>query len=96
MKITVRPFLTLRPAMQNLLKVEREVEDMTLRQLLDQLCAEFGDGLKNQVFDSKTQEISDMLKVMVNGRHYTTLPEKLDTRLKDNDEVALFPPVAGG
>ena len=96
MKITVKPFLTLRPLMKNLIRIERDVDDMTLRELLDRLCEEFGDDLKNQVFDPKTQDISDMLKVLVNGRHYSTLPDKLETRLKDNDEVALFPPVAGG
>ena len=96
MKITVKPFLTLRPAMKNLTRIEREVDNMTLRDLLDRLCEEFGDELKNHMFDPKTQGISDMLKVLVNGHHYTTLPNKLDTILRDNDEVALFPPVAGG
>jgi len=96
MIITVKPFLTLRPVMRNLAKIELEVDDMTLRGLLDRLCEEFGDDLKNQVFDTKSEKISDMLKVLVNGRHYTTLPEKLETYLKTGDEIALFPPLAGG
>ena len=96
MRITIRPFLTLRPAMRNLTRIEWEVDNLTLRQMLDRLCDEFGDDLKDQVFDPKTQDISDMLKVLVNGHHYTTLPDRLETRLQDNDEVALFPPVAGG
>ncbi|MEN8245299.1 MAG: MoaD family protein [Thermodesulfobacteriota bacterium] len=96
MKITVKPFLTLRPVMRNLTRIEWEVDDITLRGLLDRLCEEFGGELKNQVFDPKTQKISDMLKVLINGRHYTTLSGKLETPLKDGDEVALFPPVAGG
>jgi sulfur-carrier protein len=96
MKITVKPFLTLRPVMRNLTKIELEVDDITLRELLDRLCEEFGGDLKNQVFDPKTQNISVMLKVLVNGRHYTTLADKLETLLQDDDEIALFPPVAGG
>ncbi|MCG6911682.1 MAG: MoaD/ThiS family protein [Deltaproteobacteria bacterium] len=96
MKITVKPFLTLRKVMGNLTKIELEIDDLTLRELLEGLCEEFGDHLKNQVFDPKTKKISNMLKVLVNGRHYTTLPHKLETHLCNNDEVALFPPVAGG
>ena len=96
MKITVRPFLTLRPVMRNRARIEQDVDDMTLRELLDRLCEEFGDDLKNQVYDSETRAVSDMLKVLINGRHYSTLPNRLDTILRDNDEVALFPPVAGG
>jgi len=96
MKITIRPFLTLRPVMRNLDRIELEVDEITLRNLLDRLCEEFGGDLEAQVFDPKTQDISDMLKVLVNGRHYSTLDEKLETVLQDGDEISLFPPVAGG
>ena len=82
--------------MRNLTRIEWEVDNLTLRELLDRLCEEFGDDLKNQVFDPKTQKISDMLKVLVNGRHYTTLSDNLETNLHDGDEIALFPPLAGG
>lgn len=82
--------------MRNHKKIELEVDDLTLRELLDRLCEEFGDDLKKQVFDPKTHNVSNMLKVLVNGRHYTTMPDKLETSLQDDDEVALFPPVAGG
>jgi molybdopterin synthase sulfur carrier subunit len=96
MKIVVKSFLTFRQIMRGQARFEVEVDGITLRELLDQLCEEFGDDLKNQVFDPKTHKVSNMLKVLVNGRHYTTLPGKLETLLQDDDEVALFPPVAGG
>lgn len=96
MKITIKPFLTLRPAMKNLTRIDLEVDEITLRELLDRLCEEFGDDLSNQVFDRKTHKVSNMLKVLVNGRHYPTLADKLETLLQDGDEIALFPPVAGG
>ena len=96
MKITVKTYLTLRQIMRSQAKFEIDVAEMTLRELLDLLCEEFGEELKQQVFDRKTNEISQMLKVLVNGRHYTTLTDKLETRLQENDEIALFPPVAGG
>ena len=82
--------------MRNRAKFEMDVGDITLRELLDMLCKEFGNDLKSQVFDPKTNTVSNMLRVLVNGRHYTTLPGRLETYLQDGDEIALFPPVAGG
>lgn len=82
--------------MGNRAKYELDVGDITLRELLDMLCKEFGDDLKSQVFDPKTNKVSNMLRVLVNGRHYTTLAGKLEICLQDGDEIALFPPVVGG
>jgi molybdopterin synthase sulfur carrier subunit len=96
MKITVKSFLTLRRAMGNQAEFEMDVDSITLRDLLDLLCGKFGESLKQQIFDPKTNEISQLLRVLINGRHYTTLPDKMETQLQDNDEIALFPPVAGG
>ena len=82
--------------MRNQAKFEMDVDEITLKELLDLLCEEFGEELKQQIFIRKTSVVNEMLKVMVNGRHYTTLPGKLETRLKEKDEIALFPPIAGG
>ncbi len=96
MKIIVKSFLTLRQVMGNQAEFEMEIGDITIGQLLDQLCQRFGEGLAAQVFDRDTNEVSHLLRVLVNGRHYTTLPDHLNTKLKEGDEVALFPPVVGG
>jgi molybdopterin synthase sulfur carrier subunit len=96
MKITVKSFLTLRQVMGNQAKFEMEISDITIGELLDQLCQRFGEGLADQVFDRDTNEVSHLLRVLVNGRHYTTLTDRLNTKLEEGDEVALFPPVAGG
>ena len=96
MKITVKSFLTLREVMGGLAEFEMEINDISIGELLDQLCDRFGEGLAAQVFDGGTNKVSHLLRVLINGRHYTTLPEQLNTRLKDGDEVAIFPPVVGG
>jgi molybdopterin synthase sulfur carrier subunit len=96
MKITVKSFLTLRQVMGNQAEFEMQIGDITIGELLDQLCERFGEGLAAQVFDRDTDEVGHLLRVLVNGRHYTTLPDQLNTRLEDGDEVALFPPVVGG
>ena len=95
MKITVKSYLSLRQMMGNQAEFEMEINDITIDEPLDQLCDRFGEGLVAQVFDRDTNEVSHYLRVLVNGRHYTTLPDKLDTRLQNNDEIALFPPVVG-
>ena len=86
----------MRQVMGNRAEFEMEIGDITLGELLDQLCHIFGEGLTEQVFDRDTNKVSHLLRVLVNGCHYTTLPDKLDTQLQDSDEVALFPPLAGG
>ena len=96
MKITVKGYLTLRKAMGNHAMLEMEIERATLRGLLGDLSGRFGEGFKDLMFDPKTNEVNDHIRVLVNGRHYNYLPEKLDTQLEEGDEVSLFPPVAGG
>jgi MoaD family protein len=96
MEVTIRSFLTLRQAILNQAELKMQVGSITLRELLDELCRQFGKNLADQMFDTETGELSRMLKILVNGRHYTTLPKKLETTLAPGDEVALFPPLAGG
>ena len=96
MKITVKSFLTLRQVMGNQAEFEMEIGDITIGDLLDQLCDRFGERLAALIFDRDRDAVSHLLRVLVNGRHYSTLPDRLNTKLKEGDEVALFPPVAGG
>ena len=96
MKITVKSFLTLREVMGDQAKFEMEIGDITIGELLDHLVDRFGEGLAAQIFNRNTNEVRRLLRVLVNGRHYTTLPDRLNTKLKEGDEVALFPPVVGG
>jgi MoaD family protein len=96
MKIRVKAFLTLRQALGNRGSLEMETGEITIRELLTVLCRDHGEGLEKMIFDPCANMLSSYTKVLVNGRHYSTLPDKLDTRLKEGDEVALFPPLAGG
>lgn len=96
MKIRVKSFLTLRQVMGNRPTIEIEVEKITIMGLLEKLSAKFGENFTHMIFDPETKELGQHIAVLVNGRHYSHLPDRLDTELKEGDEVAIFPPIAGG
>jgi len=72
------------------LVVERQA---TVGDLLDALCLHHP-LLRDELF-GPGEEMRDYVLVMVN-RKLVQLPEGLQAGLKDRDEVAVFPPVAGG
>ena len=96
MKIKVKGYFTLKKAMDNKTVVEIGVENASLRDVLDNLSSRFGAGFSDLIFDSKTKEVKHHIAILVNGRHFTFLPKRLATELKEGDEVAIFPQIAGG
>jgi MoaD family protein len=66
-----------------------------LRGLLEQLAQEGGEALAASLLASDGRPLRGV-SVLVNGRHYTQAEMGLDAPLHDGDEVAIFPPVAGG
>jgi len=97
MTIKVKSYLNVEKMLGSLNAVAVDDNDaVTLRKLLDHLTLRFGKELADEIFVPDTGEIVDHLMLLVNGRNYRVLAEGLDTRLKDGDEVTLFPPAAGG
>jgi molybdopterin synthase sulfur carrier subunit len=91
--IRVKGYLTFRK-----LVGDRSVDvgaEETLLTLLETLTVEIGDPFRHQVFAGQGG-LQERVAVLVNGRSYSCLPEGLETRLQDGDEVAIFPPVMGG
>ena len=70
------------------------IEGLTLRQLLLQLTTRFPQ-LQTELFDDKG-DLLGRVNIFVNGRNASFLAEKLDTRLRPEDAVGIFPPVGGG
>jgi molybdopterin synthase sulfur carrier subunit len=66
---------------------------LTLRELLDKLCRKYGEKFSGKVLAG--DKLRDDIIIMVNGRHILHL-QGLETNLEENDEISIFPKVAGG
>lgn len=92
MRIKIRAFAGFREILGKEMMVEigsgSKVSD-----LINHLC-EIKPELSGALF-SDTGELRDYFMIMLNRRRLN-LPEDLKADLSDNDEVAIFPPVAGG
>ena len=96
MKVAVRGFLTLKKVMDAKASIEFEDDYLTVDGLLQELSVRYGKEFEKMLFDSETHALSRHIRILINGRHYTHLPDRLNTQLREGDEVCLFPPVAGG
>ena len=96
MQVTVRGYLTLRPIIGERVTVAITASGMSLGELIEYLSDQFGDELDRWIFVPGTREINRYCAILINGSHYTHLQNRLETQLQDGDEVALFPPIAGG
>jgi MoaD family protein len=93
MMVHVQGYLTFRARIG---KRQVRVEPGTrLRGLLEQLAQEGGDASAPALF-APDGGLLRGVSVLVNGHHSTQSEMGLDAPLHDGDEVAIFPPIAGG
>lgn len=91
--VHVRGYLTFRSIID---EGSRQLpEGGSLRALLADLAGEGQEPFTRQVFDPESG-LQPRVAVLVNGRPFTLAEEGLDLQLADGDEVAIFPPLAGG
>jgi molybdopterin synthase sulfur carrier subunit len=95
MKIQVKGYLTLRErfALQPVVELP---EESTLHDLLESLSGDILQAIGGRKSDPSSIRPKGAFAVLLNGIHYNHLPDGLKTRLNDEDEVAIFPPMAGG
>ena len=96
MKITVKGYFSLLKAIGGTSPIEVERPAATLREVLDELSRRFGAEFADSVYDYQKGEAAGHVLLMLNGRNYLSMPEGLETPLKEGDEISLFPPLAGG
>ena len=88
MKVKVKAFFTLREKLGWKEKTVELPEGSTVRDLIEVFPV-----IKQEIERYKSKGYN--MIIMVNGRHIEFL-NGLDTVLKDGDEIAFFPPAAGG
>jgi molybdopterin synthase sulfur carrier subunit len=67
----------------------------SLHDALAILRQDIGEHFEAQAFN-QSGELSERIAVLLNGVHYRHRQDGLRTILKDGDQVAIFPPLAGG
>jgi molybdopterin synthase sulfur carrier subunit len=70
-------------------------EGSTLRELLAMLVEKWGDELGSRLFEPKTRTVLPYIRLMVNGRDIAFL-DRMETVLRNGDDVLILPPVSGG
>jgi len=71
---------------------ELEVDSGTVSDVLKKLDEKFS-GFEKMIFDG--EKIKPYVNVFLNGKNVLDL-DGLETELRTNDEIAIFPPVSGG
>ncbi|MCW4043907.1 MAG: MoaD family protein [Candidatus Bathyarchaeota archaeon] len=97
MQVSVRFFTSLREIVGK--KEETltfpEGTEVTVNMVLEALVQRYGARFMEYVFDEKTGEVRGFLQFLINGKSATAL-NGLQTKLADNDVLAILPPVSGG
>ena len=95
MKVTVRLLATIRDFVGSSKETFELSQGSTVKTLLENMCIRYGEAFRNYIFDPETEVIPPYIKVLVNGRDIDFL-NKLQTALKDRDEITIIPPAGGG
>jgi len=94
MKVTVKFFTTLREIVGEPQEQIELPEPVTVNELLRQLGKKYGEKFMRYVYDEKGM-VRGHLHFLINGKSITT-QQGLKTKLKENDVLAILPPVGGG
>ena len=94
MKVKVKFFTSLREITG---KKEDEIQSprtIRVKELLDSLSKKYGREFNDYLYDEKGK-VRTYIQILVNGRGIKVL-QGFETKLKEGDTIAIFPPVGGG
>ena len=96
MRIKVTGYLRFRGLIGDEASLELETEKATLRDAMKVLCNQYGERFESVLFDPLTKKIKRSNLILLNGQPYINLGKRLDTELKDGDEITFSAVLAGG
>jgi len=67
--------------------------DGTLRGAIENASKIIGEGFLKEIYDENQGKVKENMIIMINGRNIRDLKE---IKIKDDDIIAIFPPLAGG
>lgn len=94
MNIKIKGYLTFKSLIGEQFLHLDDQKKVTLRELLADLSNQY--ELGDSLYQTRAGTVNAGTVVLVNGRHHSHLPDRLDTILQDGDEVSIFPPLVGG
>lgn len=94
MKVEIRLFAGLRELAKQKVVAEDLPSGSSVADAVCRLGERFGPDIRKQVLDERGQ-LTGLLRILVNGQSIASL-QGAETKLRDGDVVAIFPPVAGG
>ncbi len=94
MKVTVKYFTTLREIIGKPQEQMELSEDVTVGELLQKLGKKYGAKFSRYIYNEKGT-VRGHLSFLVNGKSIA-IQQGLQTKLEENDTLAILPPVGGG
>ena len=94
MKIEVKFFTSLREITGKRIDKLDIQKTSTLDELINLLIEKYGKKISDYIFN-KNGDIVEFLSFLINGKNINTL-QGFKTKLKENDVVAILPPIGGG
>ena len=94
MKVDLKLFLPVLPEAIGRKELTVEFEGQTVNDLIEHLVARYGRKAKQALYDKKGK-LDPVVQILLNGQEWIT-HDRLDTILKDGDDVMFMMMMAGG
>jgi molybdopterin synthase sulfur carrier subunit len=94
MKVEVKFFTSLREITGKKVDEIHLQNTVTVEELLTLLSEKYGKNFREYIYNKKG-EVQKFLSFLVNGKNINIM-QGFDTKLQDNDVVAILPPIGGG
>lgn len=94
MKVKVKLFASFRELIGTGIVILNKSQELTVLDVIKEISKQYNPNFENEVLKN-SKELKPYVKILVNGRSIEFL-NGLNTKLKNEDTMAIFPPVGGG